>query len=92
MPGQCGYAFVVMESADSREAVLFYIKADNREDMIFIKRLDGCTLADTDRHLKEIESIGDGAVKKFEETYGVVSPMTAQSVSTGAVTSALASP
>ena len=88
MPGQCGYAFVVMESADSREAVLFYIKADNREDMIFIKRLDGCTLDDTDRHLKEIESIGDSAVKKFEETYGVVSPMTAQSVSAGQVTSA----
>ena len=85
MPGQCGYAFVVMESADSREAVLFYIKADNREDMIFIKRLDGCTLDDTDRHLKEIESIGDSAVKKFEETYGVVSPMTA--VSAGQVAS-----
>ena len=81
MPGQCGYAFVVMESADSREAVLFYIKADNREDMIFIKRLDGCTLDDTDRHLKEIESIGDSAVKKYEETYGVVSPMPAQAVS-----------
>lgn len=87
MPGQCGYAFVVMESADSREAVLFYIKADNREDMIFIKRLDGCTLDDTDRHLKEIESIGDSAVKKYEETYGVVSPMTAQAVSAGQVTS-----
>ena len=85
MPGQCGYAFVVMESADSREAVLFYIKADNREDMIFIKRLEGCTLDDTDRHLKEIESIGDSAVKKFEETYGVVSPMTA--VSAGQVAS-----
>lgn len=81
MPGQCGYVFVVMESADSREAVLFYIKADNREDMIFIKRLDGCTLDDTDRHLKEIESIGDSAVKKYEETYGVVSPMPAQAVS-----------
>lgn len=87
MPGQCGYAFVVMESADSREAVLFYIKADNREDMIFIKRLEGCTLDDTDRHLKEIESIGDSAVKKFEETYGVVSPMTAQAVSAGQVAS-----
>lgn len=87
MPGQCGYAFVVMESADSREAVLFYIKADNREDMIFIKRLEGCTLDDTDRHLKEIESIGDSAVKKFEETYGVVSPMTAPAVSTGQVAS-----
>ena len=85
MPGQCGYAFVVMESADSREAVLFYIKADNREDMIFIKRLEGCTLDDTDRHLKEIESIGDSAVKKFEETYGVVSPMAA--VSAGQVAS-----
>ena len=87
MPGQCGYAFVVMESADSREAVLFYIKADNREDMIFIKRLDGCTLDDTDRHLKEIESIGDSAVKKYEETYGVVSPMPAQAVSSGSGTS-----
>lgn len=82
MPGQCGYAFVVMESADSREAVLFYIKADNREDMIFIKRLDGCTLDDTDRHLKEIESIGDSAVKKYEETYGVVSPMSGVAAST----------
>lgn len=74
MPGQCGYAFIVMEDANSREAVLFYIKADNREDMIFIKRLEGCTLDDTDRHLKEIESIGDGAVKKYEETYGVPAP------------------
>ena len=89
MPGQCGYAFVVMESADSREAVLFYIKADNREDMIFIKRLEGCTLDDTDRHLKEIESIGDSAVKKFEETYGVVSPMTAQAVSAVQVASTM---
>ncbi len=88
MPGQCGYAFIVMEAADSREAVLFYIKADNREDMIFIKRLEGCTLDDTDRHLKEIESIGDSAVKKYEETYGVVSPMTAQAVPAGQVASA----
>lgn len=81
MPGQCGYAFIVMEAADSREAVLFYIKADNREDMIFIKRLEGCTLDDTDCHLKEIESIGDSAVKTYEEAYGVASPMTAQAVS-----------
>lgn len=70
MPGQCGYAFVVMEDAVSRETVLFYIKADNREDMIFIKRLEGCTLDDTDRHIKEIENIGDSAIKKYEETYG----------------------
>ena len=76
MPGQCGYAFVVMEAAESRDAVLFYIKADNREDMIFIKRLDGCTLDDTERHLKEIESIGDGAVKKFEEVCGAAAPVT----------------
>lgn len=85
MPGHCGYAFIVMEAADSREAVLFYIKADNREDMVFIKRLEGCTLDDTERHLKEIESIGDSSVKTYEEMYGVASPMTAQAVSAGSV-------
>ena len=78
MPGQCGYAFIVMEAPDSREAVLFYIKADNREDMIFIKRLEGCTLDDTDRHVKEIESIGDSAIKKYEETYGVPAAVTTE--------------
>lgn len=73
MPGQCGYSFLVMEDALSRETVLFYIKADNREDMLFIRRVEGCTLDDTDRHLKEIEAMGDSAVKKFEEQYGVPS-------------------
>lgn len=73
MPGQCGYSFLVMEDSLSRETVMFYIKADNREDMLFIRRLEGCTLDDTDRHLKEIELIGDGAVKKYEEQYGVPS-------------------
>lgn len=73
MPGQCGYSFLVMEDSLSRETVLFYIKADNREDMLFIRRLEGCTLDDTERHLKEIELIGDGAVKKYEEQYGVPS-------------------
>lgn len=73
MPGQSGYSFLVMEDALSRETVLFYIKADNREDMLFIRRVEGCTLDDTDRHLKEIEAMGDSAVKKFEEQYGVPS-------------------
>ena len=73
MPGQCGYSFLVMEDALSRETVLFYIKADNRDELLFIKRLDSCTLDDTERHLKEIEAIGDSAVKKFEEQYGVPS-------------------
>ena len=36
MPGQCGYSFLVMEDALSCETILFYIKADNREDMLFI--------------------------------------------------------
>lgn len=73
MPGQCGYSFLVMEDALSCETILFYIKADNREDMLFIRRVEGCTLDDTERHLKEIEAIGDSAVKKFEEQYGVPS-------------------
>lgn len=91
MPGQCGYAFVVMEAPESREAVLFYIKADNREDMIFIRRLEGCTLDDTDSHVKEIESMGDSAVKKYEETYGVPSA-TGPQQSAAAATTAPASP
>lgn len=79
MPGQCGYAMLVMEEAGSHETVLFYIKADNRDEMLFVRKLEGCTLDDTERHLKEIETIGDSAVKKFEELYGTpsVEPMQA---------------
>lgn len=73
MPGQCGYAMLVMEEAGSHETVLFYIKADNRDEMLFVRKLEGCTLDDTERHLKEIETIGDSAVKKFEELYGTPS-------------------
>ena len=73
MPGQCGYAMLVMEEAGSHETVLFYIKADNRDEMLFVRKLEGCTLDDTERHLKEIETIGDSAVKQFEELYGTPS-------------------
>jgi hypothetical protein len=82
MPGQCGYTILVMEASQSRETMLFYIKADNREDMLFLKALEGCTLDDTDRHLKEIENLGDGAVKKYEETYGVSTAAVAEPVPT----------
>lgn len=80
MPGQCGYSMLVMEDGASREIVSFYIKADNRDEMLFIRKLEGCTLDDTDRHLREIELIGDGAVKKFEECYGTAAETAMQPV------------
>lgn len=65
------YAFLIMEAPGMREELLLYIQADNRDEMVFVRKLIGCTLDDTKRHLKEIEALADQAVKRYEETGGV---------------------
>ena len=64
------YAFLVMEAPGMREELLLYIQADNRDEVMFVRRLPGCTLDDTDRHLREIEALADQAVKQYEEGCG----------------------
>lgn len=65
------YAFLVMEAPGMREELLLYIQSDNRDEITFVRRLPGCTLDDTDRHLREIEALADQAVKLHEENGGV---------------------
>lgn len=64
------YAFLVMEAPGMREELLLYIQADNRDEVMFVRRLPSCTLDDTDRHLREIEALADQAVKQYEEGCG----------------------
>lgn len=61
------YAFVVMEAPGLRETVLFYIQGAGKDELVFVKRVEGCTLDDTDRHLKEIEALASQAVLKYSE-------------------------
>ncbi len=69
------YIFLIMEAPGMREELLLYIQADNRDEMLFVGRLSGCTLDDTDRHLREIEALSDQAVRLYEETYGAAAGM-----------------
>lgn len=66
------YAFLVMEAPGMREELLLYIQADSRDEAVFVRRLSGCTLDDTERHLREIEALADQAVKLYEEACGTV--------------------
>lgn len=66
------YAFLIMEAPGMREELLLYIQADSRDEAVFVRRLSGCTLDDTERHLREIEALADQAVKLYEGACGAV--------------------